>query len=55
MSKAISYYDWELTFKRNNSPQDEDTIIGSKSFNALGIPEGNFKEFISKWKEKNLV
>ena len=53
MSKAASYHDWELSFKKKskiswNSADDTDSI------NSLGIPDNNFKEFIKKWKEKNL-
>ncbi len=54
MSKAISYYDWELSFKRKDTPSNEDKLNDSKSFNTIGIPKGNFKEFLSSWKEKNL-
>ena len=51
MSKAVSYYDWELSFK-NKSEKNQTTK--SESVNSLGIPEYNFKDFMKKWKEKNL-
>jgi hypothetical protein len=50
MSKAISYYDWRLSFKRKVIPYEKDI----SNCNTLGIDEDNFKEFLSNWKEKNL-
>ncbi len=47
MSKAVSYYDWQLTFKDNN--------LNDAFFNSLGISDNNFKEFMKKWKEKNFI
>lgn len=55
MSKAISYYDWELSFKKKDIPNEVDLLIDNETFNTLGIDEGNFKEFLSSWKEKNLA
>jgi hypothetical protein len=51
MSKAVSYYDWELSFK--NKPE-KDQVVQREDFNSLGISDNNFKDFIKKWKEKNL-
>ena len=53
MSKAVSYYDWELSLKKKSDPnwKSEDRQV---SFNSLGILDCNFKEFMKKWKEKNL-
>lgn len=53
MSKAASYYDWELSFKKN-SKTSWNSVDDADSFNSLGIPDNNFKEFMKKWKEKNL-
>ncbi|MFX0008038.1 MAG: hypothetical protein ACFFA7_04475 [Promethearchaeota archaeon] len=51
MSKAVSYYDWELSFKtKSNKDQTEH----KENFNSLGISDNNFKDFIKTWKEKNL-
>ncbi|MFX1325939.1 MAG: hypothetical protein ACFE8N_13380 [Promethearchaeota archaeon] len=50
MSKAVSYYDWNLAFKQKPTPTSDDKF----SVNSLGISDNNFKEFIKKWKEKNL-
>ena len=51
MSKAVSYYDWELSFK-NKSESDE--YIKKENFNSLGMPDKSFKDFMKKWKVKNL-
>ncbi|MFX0031242.1 MAG: hypothetical protein ACFE8E_02985 [Candidatus Hodarchaeota archaeon] len=52
MSKAVSYYDWTLNFKKNapnhNSPSSIDEI------NAIGMKDEEFKGYLKKWKEKNL-
>jgi hypothetical protein len=51
-SKSISFYDWELTFKKktkNNLNNEE------KEINSLGLSDENFKDFMTKWKEKNLI
>lgn len=53
MSKAISYYDWELNFKKKNFlniPQ-EDNI---EEVNSLGISKDKFKDYMKKWKSKNI-
>ncbi len=51
MSKAVSYYDWELSFK---SKSDKDQIDHKGFVNSIGMSENNFKDFIKKWKETNL-
>ena len=55
MSKAISYYDWRLAFKRKDIPYEKEKIFANETGNTLGIDEGNFKEFLTKWKAKNLA
>ena len=53
MSKAISYYDWELNFKKKsflNIPQDDNV----ENINSLGISKDKFKDFMKKWKSENL-
>jgi len=55
MSKSVSYYDWELSFKKKadhtpNNPR----LIKKPSLNSIGIPVDNFKEFMKKWKQENL-
>ncbi|MFX0029895.1 MAG: hypothetical protein ACFE8B_11840 [Candidatus Hermodarchaeota archaeon] len=53
MSKAISYYDWKLSFQRKIDTK-EDEINDNKPVNTLGISDSNFKDFVKNWKEKNL-
>ncbi|MEJ2293482.1 MAG: hypothetical protein P8Y23_01790 [Candidatus Lokiarchaeota archaeon] len=49
MSKAISYYDWSLGFKKFPSNKEPKSTA-----NSLGLDENIFKEYLNKWKEKNL-
>lgn len=49
MSKAISYYDWSLGFKKFPSKTEPKT-----KKNALGLDENDFREYVNKWKENNL-
>lgn len=51
MTKSISYYDWELSFKKK---KDDDEPIEEIKVNSLGVDENTFKEFMKKWKENNL-
>lgn len=55
MSKSVSYYDWELSFKKkaDRAPK-EPSIIKKSSNNSIGIPVNDFKEFMKKWKKENL-
>jgi hypothetical protein len=52
MSKAVSYYDWELSFKNKS---ESDNTLEKDNFNSLGMPDSNFKNFMKKWKEKNFT
>ena len=59
MSKAISYYDWELNFRKKAvvkpiSFRKTEKKISQEDINSLGITDNTFKEFMKKWKEKNL-
>ena len=51
MSKAVSYYDWELSFKNKS---EKDQIKKTDDINSLGISDNNFKNFMKKWKKVNL-
>ncbi|MFX0004175.1 MAG: hypothetical protein ACFFAA_14520 [Promethearchaeota archaeon] len=53
MSKAVSYYDWELSFKRKTN-SNKKSLNNNDSFNALGISDKIFKDFIKKWKKVNI-
>ena len=59
MSKAISYYDWELNFRKKavvkpSSYRKTEYKISQENVNSIGISENTFKDFMKKWKEKNL-
>jgi hypothetical protein len=54
MSKAVSnhslsYYDWQLTFKKPKTNSDKEEKV-----NSLGISNDTFNNFIEKWRKKNL-
>ncbi len=51
-SNSLSYYDWELTFKKKskNSLDNED-----KTVNSLGISDESFKDYLANWKKRNLT
>jgi len=51
MSKAVSYYDWELSFKSKNQPKLNET---KEEINSIGISDYKFKNFLKKWKENNM-
>jgi len=51
MSKAVSYYDWELSFK-NKPKSDKD--FKKDIANSLGMSDNNFKDFMKIWKKNNL-
>jgi len=53
MSKAISYYDWSLGFKKTLSEISKDEFI-SNHLNSIGLSENDFKTFLESWKDKNL-
>ena len=53
MSKASSYYDWELSFKRKTK-SDFGPVHEDEEINSLGISDNAFKDFLKKWKEHNI-
>ena len=54
MSKSVSYYDWELSFKKKADPAPIDrSVVKRASVNSLGIPDDDFKKFMKKWKKEN--
>ncbi|MFX1374679.1 MAG: hypothetical protein ACFFA0_02600 [Promethearchaeota archaeon] len=53
MSKAVSYYDWKLSYQRKIY-DSKDELNDNEPINALGIFENDFKDFIKNWKRKNL-
>lgn len=52
MSKAISYYDWTLTFKKNDT--NHNSVSTKPKINSIGLKESEFKEHLKTWKAKNL-
>jgi hypothetical protein len=51
MEKPHSYYDWEIQF---NLKKKGKNLKKEKRKNSLGIENYQFKEFLEKWKKKNL-
>ena len=51
MSKAVSYYDWEQSFKNNIELEKQPD---KEKVNSLGVSDNYFKDFLKKWKVKNL-
>jgi len=51
-SNSVSFYDWELSFKKNPSATQK---VSNDKMNKLGINDDLFKNFMKKWKEKNLL
>lgn len=48
-SKAVSYYDWTLNFKKN--APNHNTVA---EINSIGMKDREFKDFLRDWKKKNL-
>ncbi len=53
MSKAMSYYDWELNFKKITHLDNKPVVKKGKT-NSLGIHQDDFKNYLKEWKKKNL-
>ncbi len=55
-SKVISYYDWSLGFKGSNTDRTSKiTLITKKNrLNSIGIADDDFKNYLRKWKNRNL-
>jgi hypothetical protein len=51
-SNSLSYYDWELTFKRKSKSNLNNQ---TKEVNSLGLSDENFKDFMTNWKKRNLT
>ncbi len=52
-SKVISYYDWSLGFKGNNTDRTSKITL-TKKLNSIGIADNDFKNYLRKWKNRNL-
>ena len=53
-SKTVSYYDWQLSFKKKSDTSIKPESESESNLNSLGIPEDEFKNFLAKWEKKNL-
>ena len=53
MEKHVSYFDWELKFKKKSTNKDHHAIQ-SKDINTLGISNSGFRSFLKEWTVKNL-
>jgi hypothetical protein len=53
MEKHVSYFDWELKFKKKSTNKDHHAIQ-SKDINTLGISSSEFRSFLKEWTVKNL-
>ncbi|MBY8981457.1 MAG: hypothetical protein KGD57_00790 [Candidatus Lokiarchaeota archaeon] len=52
MSKLISFFDWENSFRKNHPVSK--ISYNKKTNSPLGIPLKEYHEFLEKWREKNL-
>jgi hypothetical protein len=54
-SKVVSYYDWSLGFKGNNTDNTSKITLTKKNrLNSIGIANDDFKNYLRKWKNRNL-
>jgi len=54
-SKVVSYYDWSLGFKGNNTDSTSKILLTKKNrLNSIGIANDDFKNYLRKWKNSNL-
>lgn len=50
----ISYFDWELQFKKSKVEKVESENSIKNLLNSLGIEKNKFKDFLKNWKSQNL-
>lgn len=53
MSNSNSYFDWELTFRKDHRPS-KNVKMEHDPINSIGIPTSKCKKFLKEWREKNL-
>ncbi|MHA1193364.1 MAG: hypothetical protein ACTSP9_13925 [Promethearchaeota archaeon] len=53
MSKPISFFDWENSFRKKTHPISKISSI-KKAKTPLGIPLKVYNDFLEKWREENL-
>ena len=49
----MSYYDWELSFKKTEIIVEKPVSKQAKT-NSLGLPVSGFKKYLESWKKSNL-
>ena len=47
MSKSNSYFDWELTFRKNLSTSKDEKRV-QDTINSIGIPTSKYKKFLKE-------
>jgi len=53
MSSKSSYFDWELSF-RNTDRTSKISLTKKNRLNSIGIANDDFKNYLRKWKNRNL-
>ncbi|MFW9772250.1 MAG: hypothetical protein ACFFFB_12680 [Candidatus Heimdallarchaeota archaeon] len=51
----MTHFDWPISFKKKKKENEKITEKREAKKNSLGISINEFKEFIKKWKEENLL
>ena len=54
MSKAVSYYDWELSLRKKHLTTGNLKVEKPSHTNSIGLSDEEFKNFMNNWKKKNL-
>jgi hypothetical protein len=52
MESANSYYDWQQEFKK--SSKSKRMKSSKKKKNLIGLSNEDFRDYLAKWKKKNL-
>ena len=50
----ISFFDWELGFRKKKIVEDLQNNLKEPEVNSLGIEKEEWDNFITKWKRENL-
>ena len=55
MSSDSSFFDWSLGFRSNSTDNTLKFKIAKKpNLNSIGMTDDTFKQYIKKWKDRNL-
>jgi len=55
MSRAISYYDWELSYHEREGKKEKLFEKENKDQTSLGISKETLKNYLEEWKKENLT